>query len=185
MPRRISGALVLPLRGRVEATSGPSCPALVRLAPSTGFSCLQRCCCSRVLPRRAVVPTASSSARMLRGRGLLARAACLESLLASVPPQLPALLERGWGCSADLFFYRRHHCTWSWVNVLWNDPCIGLPIVRPKVLPFTRTGTRCTPESVYRSILGPLLPNLTSAPLIVSLPTLRRGLLTSLCPRGV
>ena len=61
----------------------------VRQAPSTGFACLQRCCPSRVLPRREVVPTVSSSARMLQGRELLARAACLESLLASVPLQLP------------------------------------------------------------------------------------------------
>ena len=51
---------------------------------------------TRVLLRRVVVPTVASSAKLLQGHGLLAQAAFLESLLASVPPQLPVLPEAGW-----------------------------------------------------------------------------------------
>ena len=29
-------------------------------------------------------------------------------------------------CSADIFLYWRHHCTWSWVTVLGSDPSISL-----------------------------------------------------------
>ena len=96
MPRHVSGALVLPLGGPVEGTSEPSCPTPVRQASSTCFACLQRYCHSRVLLHRGVVPTIASSARLLQGHGLFARAAFLESLLASVPPQLLVLPERGW-----------------------------------------------------------------------------------------
>ena len=83
-------------------------------------------------------------------------------------------------CSADLLFYRRALPLHVELG-LGNDPCIVFPVVRPKVLP----STRCTPESLCRSIQEPLLPNLTSALLIVSFPTLRRRLLTSLCTNGV
>ena len=124
MLRRVSGALVLPLRGRVEATSEPSCPTPMRQAPATGFACLQRCCRSRVFPRQAVVPTVSSFARMLQGRGFLARAACLESLLVSVPPQLPALLERGWVvllCRTLLLLAPPLHVELG--HCSGNDPC--------------------------------------------------------------
>ena len=56
---------------------------------------LNNCCHSRVLPRRVVVPTVSFSASLLQGHGLLAGAACLESLPTLVLLQLPVLLERG------------------------------------------------------------------------------------------
>ena len=151
MPRRVSGALVLPLRGRVEATSGPSCPTPVRQAPSYGFACLRRCCHSRVLSRRAVVPTVSSSARLLQGRGLLARVSA--GLGApSVPPQLPVL-----GCSALPISSSTGATT----------ACGAGSLVSGMIQP---SGTRCTTESVCRSIHEPLLPNLTSAPLCVSFP---------------
>ena len=46
-------------------------------------------------------------------------------------PQCRCSFLRSWSgvgffCSADIFFYRRHHCTWSWVTVPGNDPCISL-----------------------------------------------------------
>ena len=118
MPRRVSGAHVLPLRGRVEATSEPSCITPVHQAPSTGFAHLQRSCHSRVLPRRAVVPTVASSARLLQGRGLLARAThalrlfwprCRRSFLCCWSGV-------GLFCSAHLSIYRRHRCMWSWIT---------------------------------------------------------------------
>ena len=169
MPRPVSGALVLPLRGRVEATSEPSCPIRVRQAPST--SIVFNVAATR---ESAIASTVASPARLLQGRGLLARAASLESLLAAVPPQRSGV---GCFCSADVLISRRQYCIKTKeASVLW--------IEGPKVLPFTRTGTRCTPESVCRSIQEPSLPNLTSAPRIVSLP-LRRCLLTSLCTKGV
>ena len=51
MPRRVSGALVLPLLGRVEAASEPSCPTPVHQASSTSFAYLRHCCHSSVLLR--------------------------------------------------------------------------------------------------------------------------------------
>ena len=49
-------------------------------------------------------------------------------------------------------------------------------IERPEVLIFFGMSTRCTPVSVSRSIHEFLYPILTSAPLCVSFPTLRRSL---------
>ena len=111
---------------------------------------------------------------MLRGRGLLARAACLGSLLTSVPPQLPELLDR------------RHCCTWSCVTVRGNDPYMSLLDREAKGLAFhSHRHALHSRVSVRIDIQEPFLPKLTSAPLIVSCPTLRRGLLALLCTKRV
>ena len=68
-------------------------------------SALNRFRVSSTLLPLVVVPTVASSARLLQGHKLLARAAFLESLLALVPPQLLVLLEAG----RVLLLYRSPH----------------------------------------------------------------------------
>ena len=66
---------------------------------------------------------------------------------------------------------------WSWVTCHGDDPT--------SVFWIEITSTSCTPASVCRSIHEFLSPNLTSAPVCVSFPTPRGGLVTSLCTKGV
>ena len=175
MPHRVFGVLVLPLRGRVQATSDPSCPTSVPQAPSPGFATRESSLAEWLSQLSQALPGCCKAAGFSLKPHALSPfwTRCRLSFLC-------CLSGVGLFCSADLLINRRHHCMWSWVTCLRDDPSSVFWIERPKVFPFTRTGTRCIPESVCRSIQEPLLPDWTSAPLCVSFPTLTRGLLTSL-----
>ena len=112
---------------------------------------------------------------------LLARAASLGSLLASVPPHFRCSRRRiGCFCSADLLIYRRYYCMWSWVTCLRDDPGVSFLDREAKGPAFHshKHALQCE-DQIH------LLPSLTSAPLFASFPTLKRGLLTSLRTKGV
>ena len=99
------------------------------------------------------------------------------------------LCRRRWCWRVGLF----HHSTSTGATNACGAASLAFQVIwvlvflkeRAKVLPFTCTGTFRSPPPVWRSTHEPSSLNFISAPFLVSVPTLRRDLLTSLCTNGV
>ena len=168
-----------PLRGRDETKAQLSCPTLAHRTSSVAFACHRRCRRPRGHLHQEAVPVVEICSTRPQVHTLLGRAAFLEC------PLPPALVLAGWALP-PLHVHWRYQRLWGRIFRVSDDLGAGLlERERAKVLPFTCTDTYHSPPPVWRSTHEPSSLNFISAPFLVSFPTLRRDLLTSLSTNGV